>query len=288
VPAKKVPPEYATAPDPCPDLGVERGPDDKGVGEWVYAEKHRLLSEYLWASRNAWASWGRRIYIDPFCGPGRIRAVGEDFTRPGGAVRAWLTLYKDAPLTDMFIGDKDADRLKACATRLKAIGAPVTPFTGLAADTVAEMTAVVPPRGTLCFAYVDPYNLEFLSFSILQTLSKLAKVDLAVNFCTMDLQRNVELEFDPTKPSRFDAAAPGWRDDPGIKAASKRNVKLEFFRYWCGLVKGLGFEYSREMPIVRNGQGQPIYRMVFSARHDLPMRIWGNVARGPTRDMFGG
>ena len=48
-------------------------------------------------------------------------------------------------------------------------------------------------------AYLDPYNLELLAFSIIQELSKLKKVDLAINFSTMDLQRNADLEFDPTE-----------------------------------------------------------------------------------------
>jgi hypothetical protein len=79
-----------------------------------------------------------------------------------------------------------------------------------------------------------------------------------INFSTMDLQRNVELEFDPER-ARFDDVAPGWREHPPILAASRPNVKLAFFSYWCDLVKGLGFEHSQQMPLVRNNQGHGIY-----------------------------
>ena len=34
------------------------------------------------------------------------------------------------------------------------------------------------------------------------------------------------------------------------------------------------------MPLIYNNQGLGIYRMVFFARHKLPKRIWGEVARG--------
>ena len=44
-------------PDPHPELPIERGPEGKGVGNWVPCEKHRLLSEYLNASRFAWKKW---------------------------------------------------------------------------------------------------------------------------------------------------------------------------------------------------------------------------------------
>lgn len=267
--------------DPFPELVVERGPRDEGVGSWVPAHKHRLLQEYLHATRNAWKKWPNRIFIDPFSGPGRIQVRGETFTRDGGAMLAWRTLAESAPFTAMLVGDLKSDRSAACEQRLKAIGAPATFFVGPAVETVKSMVPAI-PRGSLCMAYVDPYSLELLSFSILQELASLKNIDLAVNFCTMDLQRNAELEFDP-KRARFDGTAPGWREHPAVLSASRPNVKLEFFRYWCGLVRGLGFNFSREMPLVHNDQGHAIYRMVFFARHDLPTRIWSDVARGPNR-----
>jgi len=270
-------------PDPCPELIVERGPKDEGVGSWVPEQKHRLLCEYLHATRHAWKKWANRIFIDPFSGPGRIQVKGESFTRDGGAVRAWRALTDKAAFTNMFVGDISSERVVACETRLKALGANVTSFAGEAIETVPKMVAAVPQRA-LCMALVDPYNLELLSFEIIRELAK-RKVDLAINFSTMDLQRNAELEFDPTR-ARFDGTAPGWRKNPSVLSASKSNVKAAFFQYWCEQVRSLGFDHSQEMPLVHNNHGHPIYRMVFFARHDLPNRIWGDVARGPNRSFL--
>lgn len=270
-------------PDPCPDLLVERGPKNKGVGAWVPQDKHRLMCDYLHASRYAWKKWPERIFIDPFCGPGRIQVEGESFTRDGGAVMAWRTLADEAPFTRMLVGDLDPASALACEQRLRARGALVTSYAGPAAETIKAMVLDV-PKNALCMAYIDPYNLELLSFSIIEILAEL-KVDLAINFCTMDLQRNAESEFDPAR-ARFDDAAPGWREDVDVLSSSKQNVKLAFFRYWCRLVQGLGFEHSREMPLVHNNLGHPIYRMVFFAKgHDLPNRIWSDIARGPNRSL---
>jgi three-Cys-motif partner protein len=270
-------------PDSHPDLPVERGPKNKGVGTWVPQDKHRLMCDYLYASRYAWKKWPERIFIDPFCGPGRIQVEGESFTRDGGAVMAWRALADEAPFSRMLVGDLDPDRARACEQRLRARGAPVTSYAGPAVETIKVMVREV-PKNALCMAYIDPYNLELLSFSILEALADL-KVDLAINFSTMDLQRNAESEFDPAR-ARFDDAAPGWREDTEVLSSSKQNVKLAFFRYWCRLVQDLGFEHSREMPLVHNNHGHPIYRMVFFARgHDLPNRIWSDVARGPNRSL---
>ena len=271
----------AIYPDPYPELPVERGPEGNGVGSWVPNEKHQLLRKYLDGSRYAWKGWRSRVYIDPFAGPGRIQVNGESVTRDGGAIVAWRSLAKDAPFTNMFVGDLIPERASACARRLHALGAPARCFPGPAEETVKTMVAAVPP-GSLCMAYIDPYNLEFLTFSLLQMLAELKKIDLAVNFCTMDLQRNAELEFDPNR-ARFDGTAPGWRENPTVLSASRQNVKLAFFNYWCSLVRELGFSHSQEMPMIRNHQGHGIYRMVFFARHDFPTRIWGDVAKGPNK-----
>lgn len=275
---KKV--EQTIHPDPCPELIVERGPKDEGVGAWVPEQKHRLLCEYLHATRHAWKKWLSRVFIDPFAGPGRIQVKGEPFTRDGGAVRAWRTLADTAPFTHMLVGDINSERALACEKRLKTLGASVISIAGPAVETVPRMVHAV-PQGALCMAFIDPYNLELLSLTIIQELAKL-KVDLAINFSTMDLQRNAELEFDPAR-ARFDGTAPGWREQPSVLSASRSNVKTAFFKYWCEQVRKLGFDHSREMPLVHNDQGHPIYRMVFFARHDLPNRIWGDVARGPNR-----
>lgn len=268
------------SPDPCPKLIVERGPKDQGVGAWVPEQKHRLLCEYLNATRHAWAKWPSRVFIDPFAGPGRIQVKGESFTREGGAVRAWKTLSEAAPFTKILVGDIEPARASACESRLKALGAPVAAFVGPAAETATRMVKAVPQR-SLCFAFLDPYNLEYLSFSIIQELAN-CKVDLAINFSTMDLQRNAELEFDPQR-ARFDTVAPGWRSQPSVLSASKPNVKIAFFQYWCDLIRSLGFNHSKEMPLVKTDQGHAIYRMVFFARHTLPNRIWDDVAHGLNR-----
>jgi three-Cys-motif partner protein len=265
--------------DPCGGLPIERGPKNTGVGIWVPTEKHRLLAEYLYATRHAWANktWKHRIFIDPFCGPGRLKVEGEPGTRDGGAVVAWREmLAANVPFTHMFVGDKDHARADACAARLRALGAPATPLHGEASLTVPEMVARV-PRDALCFAYIDPYNLQLLTFDLFKALAPL-RVDMAVHFSTMDLTRNVEMEFDPNR-DRFDGTAPGWATDPLIRGCSKANVKLEFFNYWLRSVSDLGFTSSKEMPLVRNNSQRPIYRLVFLAKHDMPLRVWNDIAR---------
>lgn len=280
----KTPFEIKVTEDPCPNLMVEDGPTNEGVGKWVPQQKHVLLAKMIGGTRCARAKWPNRVLIDPFCGPGRIRVRGEAFTRDGGAVVAWRQASEhNVPFTKVLIGDLEKTRVMACEARLRALGAPVKAFVGSAADTVKSMTSEISGR-TLCLAYIDPYNLEHLSFSIIDELAKLKNVDFAVHFSTMDMTRNVDMELDPDR-ARFDEAAPGWRAELGGRELSKSQLSQAFFAYWRGLVEQCGFKFSKEMPLVTNDQNRPIYRLVFFSRHSFPNGIWDDIAKSPNLEL---
>lgn len=263
--------------DPCPGLPVERGPDGKGVGDWVPEMKHMLLGKWLSATSRFWAKWPERIFIDPFCGPGRIQVRGENSTRDGGSVVAFReSLRANAPFTRMLIGDLKPERVNANAARLKALGATVQTFPGPAQETIKQIVQAAPKK-TLALAYLDPYNLEFLSFDIIETLATL-RVDFAVHFSLMDMTRNIEMELDDDR-ARFDGAAPGWRKVIDVAKMSKAEARQAFFAHWRGLVEKLGFGFSEEMPLVRGTGNAPLYRLVFFSRNKDAARIWSDVAR---------
>jgi three-Cys-motif partner protein len=270
--------------DPFTNLSIERGQDEAGVGEWVPFEKHRYLCRYLNATREAQKRFKQRVLIDPFCGPGRVQVKGETITRDGGSVIAYRqSVLSGAPFTKVLIGDIDPDRAAANEQRLVARGAPVQKFIGPAVETVDQMAKAV-PFGALALAYVDPYNLEYLSFSIIERLARLEHVDFAVHFSLMDLTRNIDMELNPAR-DRFDHALPGWRSRVPPKI-SKKNLSPWFFDEWCNAVKALGFTVSSQMPRITDGKGRAIYRLVFFSRHSLPDRIWGDIARSQNRELF--
>ena len=129
--------------DSHPDLPVDRGIDEQCVGWWVPGTKHTLLAKWIDGTREARRkNWRHLVLIDPFCGPGRIQARGETFTRPGGCAVAWLQSQRSGvPLTKVLVGDINPARAEAAEVRLRAAGAPVTRFVGPAALTVPLMKA---------------------------------------------------------------------------------------------------------------------------------------------------
>lgn len=271
--------------DPYPDLPVEHGPHGRGVGRWVPDEKHLYLRRYLNATREARKKFKQRVFIDPFCGPGRIQVEGESFTRAGGSIAAYReSVMSAAPFTHVLVGDIEGERVSANELRLAATGASVQSFTGPADQTVDAMIHAI-PYGALALAYIDPYNLEYLSFSIIERLAKLQYVDFAVHFSLMDLIRNIDMELDP-KRDRFDHALPGWRTAVPTDSLSKSSLPGWFFNTWCQAVEGLGFKISGQMPLITDGKGRSIYRLVFFSRHPLPDRIWSDIARSRNLSLF--
>jgi three-Cys-motif partner protein len=257
------------------------------VGDWSI-EKHQLLRRYVGASWAARRKWPKRGFIDLFCGPGRTRIKGSDIETDGGAVVAWRqTKLNSVEFSDVIIGDVDQDSLVSCEKRLLALNAPVTALLGPAEQTVDEAIKRLPPNG-LHLAYLDPFNMEHLPFSIIERLAKVRKIDIVVHFSVMDLQREIELDF-LRDESRFEAFAPGWKQHVDVTGLTKQQARNAFVKYWLGLVESLGFQYSKEMPLMTNSNNGPLYRMMFLMRDQLPGRLWGDVARGlrKTPDLFG-
>ena len=269
--------------DSFPELPIERGRNGEGVGIWVPEMKHTYLAKYIEGTRQARKKFPQRVFVDLFCGPGRIQVKGESITRHGGALIAWNHSKLDAAsFTSCFIGDLDQSRVAACDARLKAAGATVKVFNGPADSTVFSIVDAI-PKGALCLAYLDPYNLQHLTFNIIEHLATLKHMDIAVHFSTMDLRRNILLEYNADR-ARFDLTAPGWREHIDPQAFIRGDADEAFFDYWCGLVTGLGFTISKRMPLVRDDGNRPLYHLVFFSRHPLPNRIWGDVAQGPNRE----
>lgn len=87
-----------------------------------------------------------------------------------------------------------------------------------------------------------------------------------------------------TKPIELDVQYVFIDKDVDPAAFVRGDADEAFFDYWCGLVRSLGFSISQRMPLVRDEGNRPLYHLVFFSRHELPNRIWGDVAQGVNRE----
>lgn len=157
------------------------------VGEGAI-EKHNYLRRYLDISRGVRQKFlGPRkagaSFIDLFCGTGRARIRETGQWIDGGAIVARkIGQMGSAAFSQILLSDIDGTRRRACIERLLRLGAPVTELSGAAIDAAKEVMTAVHRLG-LHFAFLDPYNLAELDFSIIKTLSQLKRIDILICKC---------------------------------------------------------------------------------------------------------
>jgi three-Cys-motif partner protein len=248
------------------------------VGSWV-EEKLFIVTEYVKlssGSRRKFLGSGHAgaTYIDLFCGPGQSKI--RDSTRyvDGAAVAAWkLASDGRSPFTAMYIADKDANRRRYCAKRLRALGAPVNEVTGAAAE-AAQAIAGHLPAAALHFAFLDPYSLGALSFDVLRRLAAFQRMDILVLISAMDLFRNIEQQSADDDAREFDDFAPGWRERvPLSLPQSERRAKV--MEYWARCIaEQLGLNASSEMHAVKNRVNGLTYWLLLLHRYKLAKKFW--------------
>lgn len=259
------------------------------VGPWV-RDKHHFLQYYVDASRAARASLGGEpCLLDLFCGPGQIRVREERAHMPGGTIAALTTSLlahrgQSSPFERVMIGDLLAENVSANSARIGGMfgGRPVQEFVGTAETSVLEMVQHLPRRG-LHLAYLDPYSIFVLPFSIIEALAGAGRVDIVMHFASNDVSRNLQR---PDLYPKLDAVAPGWRNvcDGRIGKSLKRHY---FFEHWKALFERVGYHVSERWVPVRNTRKREIYRLVLASKHPLGPKIWDSLNdRSPQKGLW--
>lgn len=254
------------------------------VREWII-EKHQRLRHYIDISRAARRKFrGNSSFIDLYCGTGRARIKETDEIVPGSAVAAGTEAMRHEPFGKIFIADLHQSNVSACSARIsKERLDHHESFSGPASETASKIVEKLNPFG-LHFAFLDPYNLSAMPFSVIRELSRLKRMDLLIHFSIMDLQRNIRSLM---RSGRLSEIAPGWEAhiDPSIRNDVAVN---KLFQHWLQLVQGLGYkDSSNHTELVRGPNNQPLYRLVLASKNDMGKKFWKEVSNvGPQGRLF--
>ncbi len=255
------------------------------VGFWS-ADKTDRIRRYVHACWAARSRFPDRTYIDLFCGPGRVyeRFGGE--WQDGSAVSAFTqSMREGGAFTKFIIGDIDPINLDACAARISMRGGQPIALLGPAQETVVRALEQA-DGGGLNLAVLDPFNLNLLDFSVINTLARLKHIDIIVHFSLMDLRRNLITQYRDGGGS-FDLVAPGWRIHVPAEQLTKREAPAAFEDYWIGLVEQTGLRAAVNRPVFKNGKRAELYRLMLLSRHDLAHKIWNSSAADSAQRGFG-
>jgi three-Cys-motif partner protein len=247
------------------------------VGEWAKV-KHDRLRSYIRISSDTRRKFltgpaKSAAFIDIFCGPGRARIKGSGEWIDGSSLTAWKTsLEVGTPFSEVFVADIDDKRRAANIERLRQLSAPVREIRGPAIEAAAELAGLLNRYG-LHFAFIDPFSLGALNFKIIQSLSRLNRMDMLIHISKMDHQRNLEINLQ-ADGSALDHFVPGWQERIDGNRP-QQEIRRQIVEYWQELVRGTGKRPSTDWELIKGSRGQHLYWLLLVANHDLAHKFWG-------------
>jgi three-Cys-motif partner protein len=256
----------------------------ENVGPWA-KEKLKILTDYVQISGKTRKKYTHCAFVDVFCGPGQSKIRDTSELIDGSSVAAHKQAQKSNPFSSIFISDADQELLDSAASRLRDLGARVSPIEGPASKALPAIVRSLSPSG-LHLALLDPHNLGTLSFDLFECLAKLQRIDVIVHVSLGDLQRNAD-RYTSKDHAQFDSFAPGWRNHvrTDMNQASLRAAILE---YWTDKVVALGLPRAKHCELIRGTKNQRLYWLMFLAKHELPHAFWRKItslAKSPELDL---
>jgi len=247
------------------------------VGIWA-KEKHQRLRRYVDITRGVRKKWvegpGGATYVDLFCGAGRavVRETGERID--GSPLVAFKTAQSGkVPFSQIHIADEPEESSRIAKRRLTNAGAPVTAEIGPAKDTAVRIAKRLNKHG-LHLIFLDPFSLEDLPFSVIQTFAPLKYVDMLIHVSAQDLQRNLD-RYSASADSPLDSFAPGWKAVVDLKRG-KVATREAYIRYWLSTVEALGFAPGR-FELITGSKNQRLYWLVLISRHSRASEFWDKI-----------
>ena len=145
---------------------------------------------------------------------------------------------------------------------------------GPAEDTAARIVARLNKYG-LHFAFLDPFNLDDLPFSVIEAFSRLKRIDMLIHVSAQDLQRNLDA-YSMSENGPLDHFAPGWRNVVNLKQ-SKGATRADYIKYWAAKMEALGLPPARAELVSGTTKNQRLYWLVFVSRSDFAKSLWDKI-----------
>jgi three-Cys-motif partner protein len=249
------------------------------VGPWA-TEKHDRLRKYIQASHGARAKFlppvgaGGASYIELYSGAGRSLITGTNQIIDGSAVVAFKAARDSSHrFSEMHLSDLEAQNSAALAQRIKALGGAATSYVGNASIVVDQVMNAINPYG-LHLAFLDPFNLAQLPFSIIEKMLRVQRMDMIIHVSLQDLQRNLD-EYSRVGGT-LDIFAPGWRDVVNVRQ-SMAALRAAIIEYWLGAIRSLGTHPATGIPLIVGEKNQRLYWLIFLSSNLLGQKLWNDV-----------
>ena len=134
------------------------------------------------------------------------------------------------------------------------------------------MTAISPYG--LHLAFLDPFNLAQLPFSIIERMLRVQRMDMVIHVSLQDLQRNLD-EYSRVGGT-LDKFAPGWRNAVDVRQ-SMAALRAALIDFWLKAIRALGTHPATGIPLIVGEKNQRLYWLVFLSSNPLGQKLWNDV-----------
>ena len=249
------------------------------VGTWA-KEKHERLRKYVVASSGARRKFLPPVgegasYIDLYCGSGRAIIRDTNETIDGSPLVAFKCARDtNSRFSEIHLADADPDKRSAAIRRIEELGGKAIEHAGAADRAVKTVCDYLNPYG-LHFAFLDPYNLQDLPFSVIASLARFQRMDMLIHVSAQDLQRNLHL-YTAEGDTRLETFMPGWRRAVNVNQSQQR-VRAALLQYWLEKIKKLGLSPAGGIELVSGEKNQRLYWLVFVSRSEFAKGLWEDI-----------
>jgi len=249
-----------------------------------FKEKHRLLYEYVKMFAGPRRAFPSSFFLDLYCDYGKCVDQETGQAHDGSTLVALKAMQEaGASFSRVYVNDLKREAVEACASRCSAEGFEVIALNLDAKDAVDEVARRERGRG-LNLAFLDPFSLGSLPFSIFQQLSQIGKTDMMVHVSIYDLRRNFA-HFTREMLDGLDRFAPDWRDhyDPNASIDTNQRAVID---HWSQMLYDRGYLETKRWKNMPDS-GPLLYRLVLLAKEETALRFWnGALDANPQRRLF--
>jgi three-Cys-motif partner protein len=239
------------------------------TGGWAQ-EKLFYLSRYFNIfNAGMQRKWPERVYIDLFCGAGRLLAEREEIE--GSAVMA---LRSQVPFTRCFFNDLEPRAVQALKERAEQIGGPTATYFSEDCNTVIPRIRSELPAQSLDLAFVDPSTWQIALESI-AALTADRRMDLVITFHVGGMKRAAHSQ--PQSLSSF-FGTPLWRKayQQSLHAGRREGSRILLDCYEEQLRK-LGYKWVVDDVRITNSRHVGLYHLVFASKSERGEDFWEKI-----------
>ena len=243
------------------------------IGPWA-REKLHYIQRYCDTFNTAMKDkWGKRTYIDLFCGPGLCadEVTGEEFD--GSPL---IALKCGKPFTHYFFNDKDKRAINALRARAVSLSTNNINYFSEDCNDVIEHLLEQLPESSLDFCFIDPTNWQ-IKFDSIRKLTKGRRMDIVITFHTGEMKRCAHQPPDELNDF-FDGA--DWQVKyKEVIQKGKREGSPTLLNHYKQKLKSIGYKGFDSNILVKTTTGKHLYYLLYASKDPKGAKLWHNICQ---------